>query len=93
MEPLPLDADDLGVDGDLAVSVGAAGAAVTSTLGWSRAVSLPNGAPRAGVGGAGVRRVGERVQCAAGRCVIDGAARVTVRAPGGGNDPAGAVGL
>ena len=92
MEALPLDADDLAVEGDLAVCVGAAGAAVTSTLGWSRQVEMPAGTLRPSADEAGVRRAGERVRCAAGRCVIDAAARVTVRARGGGNDPAGASG-
>ena len=92
MEALPLDADDLGVEGDLAVCVGAAGAAVSSPLGWSRAVELPPGMPPAGPRGEGVRRAGERVRCAAGRCVIDGVARVTLREGGGGNDPAGTSG-
>jgi hypothetical protein len=93
MYALPIEADDLGVDGPLAVCVGAAGAAVASTLGWSRRVSLPAGAaPPAAAGRAGVGRAGERVRCAAGRCVIDGVARVTLRSPAGSSDPAAAPG-
>ena len=92
MEALPLEADDLGVEGDLAVCVGAAGAAVVSPVGWSRGVEMPPGTLRASASGGGVRRAGERVRCAAGRCVIDGAASVTPRARGGGNDPAGTTG-
>jgi hypothetical protein len=89
MEALPMEADDLGVEGDVAVCVGASGAAVVSTLGWSRGVEMPPGALRAGAPGEGVGRTGERVRCGAGRCVIDGVARVTLRGEGGGNDPAG----
>jgi hypothetical protein len=92
MEALPMDADDLAVDGDLAVCVGADGAAVTSTLGVSRAVLLPPGMPEVARSGSGVRRAGERVRCAEGRCVIDGVARVTLRPEGDPRDPAGVSG-
>lgn len=92
MEALPMDADDLGVEGDLAVCVGADGAAVVSTIGWSRGVEMPPGTLRPNASGTGVRRAGERVRCASGQCVIDGASRVTLRARGGGNDPAGVAG-
>jgi len=89
MEALPMEADDLGVEGDVAVCVGPSGAAVASTLGWSRGVEMPPGTLRGGAPGAAVGRAGERVRCGAGRCVIDGVARVTLPGQGGGNDPAG----
>lgn len=92
MEALPMEADDLGVEGDLGVCVGASGAAVVSPLGWSRGVQMPPGTLRGAATGPGVGRAGERVRCEAGRCVIDGVARVTLPGGGGGNDPAGTSG-
>nr|MBK7070102.1 hypothetical protein [Deltaproteobacteria bacterium] len=92
MEALPMEADDLGVEGDLGLCVGASGAAVVSPLGWSRGVQMPPGTLRGAATGPGVGRAGERVRCEAGQCVIDGVARVTLREGGGGNDPAGTSG-
>lgn len=91
MSALPFDADDLGTTDDLTVCVGPGGAAVVSSLGWSRRVDLPAAStatqrPRAEVG-----RAGERVVCAMGQCVIDGVARVALEPSGRGLDPAAAV--
>lgn len=89
--PLPLDADDIGTTDDQTVVVGPGGAAVVSSLGWSRRVDLPAGTSTAARPRAEVGRAGERVVCAMGQCVIDGTARVTLDPPGGGRDPAAAV--
>jgi len=91
MSALPFDADDLGTTDDVTVCVGPGGAALVSAAGWTRRVDLPAAStatqrPRSEVG-----RAGERVVCAMGQCVIDGVARVTLEAPGGGVDPAAAV--
>ncbi len=91
LSALPFDADDLGTTDDLTVCVGPGGAAVVSSLGWSRRVDLPAAPavaqrPRTAVG-----RAGERVVCAMGQCVIDGVARVALEPSGGGVDPAAAV--
>lgn len=91
MSPLPLDADDIGTTDDQTVVVGPGGAAVVSSLGWSRRVDLPAGTSAAARPRAEVGRAGERVVCAMEQCVIDGTARVVLDPHGGGRDPAAAV--